>query len=297
MRLRPFNLIIILILAVSAMSCDSGEPVRSFEPAVGGRPVYNAVCYGPHRDGQRPGGNQPSAGELLEDLRLMEPHWKLIRIYNSSEYTETFLRVIRDNGIDVKVMLGVWIDPEEKRDEGGQVLERFEEAAAANRIEVEAGIRLANAYPDIVAAVCVGNETQIFWSAHRSPLDILIGHVRTVREGVEVPVANTVRLSILAIALWSMVLWRKEARLIAGYTRGQGLRTLGIVVLTGIIGMSLGTFAYLAAVQLAGAARTSVLTAAMPMFGVPFSLFLGEKLTTRIVVGTLLTIGGVWLTI
>jgi drug/metabolite transporter (DMT)-like permease len=94
-----------------------------------------------------------------------------------------------------------------------------------------------------------------------------------------------------------MVLWRKEARLIARYTRGQGLRTLGVVVLTGIIGMSLGTFAYLAAVQRAGAARTSVLTAAMPVFGVPFSLLLGEKLTVRIVVGTLLTIGGVWLTI
>ena len=61
--------------------------------------------------------------------------------------------------------------------------------------------------------------------------------------------------------------------------------------------MSLGTFAYLAAVQRAGAARTSVLTSAMPVFGVPFSLLLGEKLTARTVMGTLLTIGGVWLTI
>ena len=188
MRIRLFNMSIILILAVSAVSCGSGDPVRSFEPAVEGRPIYNAVCYGPHRDGQRPGGDQPSAGELLEDLRLIEPHWKMVRIYNSSEYTETFLEVIRNSGIDVKVILGVWIEPEEKRDEKGEVLERSGEAAASNRIEVEAGIRLANAYPDIVEAVCVGNETQIFWSAHRSPPDILIGHVRTVREGVGVPV-------------------------------------------------------------------------------------------------------------
>jgi drug/metabolite transporter (DMT)-like permease len=110
-------------------------------------------------------------------------------------------------------------------------------------------------------------------------------------------VANTVRLSILALALWVVAAWRRELRLIGRYTRGAGLRTLGVVALTGIVGMSLGTFAYLAAVQRAGAARTSVLTSAMPLFGVPFSLVLGEKLTARTILGTLLTIGGVWLTL
>jgi DME family drug/metabolite transporter len=116
-------------------------------------------------------------------------------------------------------------------------------------------------------------------------------------EGVEVTVANTVRLSVLALILWFLAARRRELHTIGRYTRGEGLKTLGIVALTGIIGMSLGTFAYLAAVQRAGAARTSVLTSAMPLFGVPFSLVLGEKLTARTVIGTLLTIGGVWLTI
>jgi exo-beta-1,3-glucanase (GH17 family) len=170
------------------MSCEHTEKVRPFEPIVDGERVYNAICYGPHRDGQRPGGNQPSAEELLEDLRLMLPHWKLMRIYGSSEFAETFLTVIRENDMDARVMLGVWIDPEERRDEAGELLERFEEAVEANRREVDDAIRLANAYPEIVAAVSVGNETQIFWSAHRSPLDILIGHVRRVREAVDIPV-------------------------------------------------------------------------------------------------------------
>jgi drug/metabolite transporter (DMT)-like permease len=116
-------------------------------------------------------------------------------------------------------------------------------------------------------------------------------------EGVEVPVANTVRLSILGLVLWIMAAQRKELRLIGRCTHGKGLWTLGAVMLTGIVGMSLGTFAYLAAVQRAGAARTSVLASSMPLFGVPFSLLLGEKLTARTVVGTLLAIGGVWLTI
>ena len=188
MRLSPGIMILALIVLVSAMSCEVAFKIRPFEPIVEGKRIYNAICYGPHRDGQRPGAAQPTAEELLEDLRLMLPHWKLIRIYGSSEFTETFLRVIRENDIDVKIMLGVWIDPEEKRNESGEVLERFDEAAAKNRMEVDAGIRLANEYPEIVAAVSVGNESLIFWSAHRNYLDIVTGHVRRVREGVEVPV-------------------------------------------------------------------------------------------------------------
>ncbi|MBN1885474.1 MAG: glycosyl hydrolase family 17 [Candidatus Krumholzibacteriota bacterium] len=184
------SLLLLMLLAAlaAAVSCERADETRPFEPAVAGRPTYNAVCYGPHRDGQRPGGAQPSAAELLEDLRIMAPRWKLMRIYGASEFTDTLFAVMREHGIDMQVMLGVWIDPEEARNEAGEVLERFEEAAAKNRREVVDAIRLANAYPDIVAAVSVGNESQIFWSAHRSPLDILIGHVRRVRAGVDVPV-------------------------------------------------------------------------------------------------------------
>jgi exo-beta-1,3-glucanase (GH17 family) len=188
--MRRFDkmMILVLLMLVFAMSCGHVDKVRTFEPTVDGQRIYNAVCYGPHRDGQRPGGIQPSAEEFLEDLRLMLSHWKMMRIYGSSEFADTLLAAIRDNGLDMKVMLGVWIDPEERHDDAGEVLERFEEAAAKNRREVDAAIRLANAYPEIVVAVSVGNESLIFWSAHRVPLDILMPHVRRVREGVDVPV-------------------------------------------------------------------------------------------------------------
>ena len=118
----------------------------------------------------------------------MLPHWKLMRIYGSSEFAETLLTVIRENDLDMKVMLGVWIDPEERRDDAGEVIERFEEAMAKNRVEVDAAIRLANVYSDIVATVSVGNESLIFWSDHRVPVEVLVDHVRRVREGVDVPV-------------------------------------------------------------------------------------------------------------
>ncbi|HER43343.1 MAG TPA: hypothetical protein ENO08_02650 [Candidatus Eisenbacteria bacterium] len=188
--MRLFSAVIIpaVLMVVSAVSCEHGFAVRPFEPVADGRPVYNAVCYGPHRDGQRPGGIQPSAEELLEDLRLMLPHWKLMRVYGSSEFAGTLLEVIRENDLDMKVMLGVWIDPEERRDDTGELLERFDEAAAKNLREVDAAVRLANEYHGIVVAVSVGNESLIFWSDHRVPLDMLMGHVRRVREGVDVPV-------------------------------------------------------------------------------------------------------------
>ena len=34
----------------------------------------------------------------------------------------------------------------------------------------------------------LGNETQVHWSAHRSPLDSLLAHVRRMRAKVDVPV-------------------------------------------------------------------------------------------------------------
>ena len=72
-----------------------------------------------------------------------------------------------------------------------QVIEHaFEHRAQgfSNRAEVEAAIRLTKEYPEIILAVNVGNETQVYWSAHRCPFDELLVHVRHVRARVDVPV-------------------------------------------------------------------------------------------------------------
>jgi len=179
---------IVLITIAVLTGCGGDQNAeRTFEPFSDGRWIGNAICYGPHRDGQRPGGPSPSVDQIREDLHLMQPHWNLLRNYGSTGVAETLLTVIRADSLDMKVMLGVWIDVEERTSDDGTI-ERFPEAMEANAQEVAAAIRLANAFPDIVIAVCVGNETQVSWSAHRSPLPILIDHLRTVRAGVSVPV-------------------------------------------------------------------------------------------------------------
>jgi exo-beta-1,3-glucanase (GH17 family) len=190
-------LFLLLSLLLSLSGCSSGDRTddnrtagneRHLQTNLQGRWIGNAICYGPHRDGQRPGGPTPSASELREDLDLMQPQWNLLRIYSSADFALTLLSIIREEERPMRVMLGAWVAVEERRDEDGSVLETFPEARRANQREVNTAIRLAAAYPDIVVAVSVGNETQIFWSAHRSPLDILIRYVREVRSHVRMPV-------------------------------------------------------------------------------------------------------------
>lgn len=144
-----------------------------------------AIAYGPYREGQRPGGIEPSTAEIREDLRLIADRWRLIRVYGSTGPTERALQVIQDDAMDLNVMLGVWIE----NDVSSRGADSTHLAArAANRLEIDTACRLANAYPGIVTAVNVGNETQVSWSGHRVPAWRLVEYVRDVRERVSVPV-------------------------------------------------------------------------------------------------------------
>jgi len=147
---------------------------------VDGRWIGSGVCYGPHRDGQRPGGPAPTDAELAEDLALMAPRWHLLRIYGADDPAERLLGLIHREHLPFKILLGAWIAPEVGADGGP--------GAIANRAQIASAIALARAYPDVVAAIVVGNETQVSWSDHRVDLDVLIGHVRAARAGSTVPV-------------------------------------------------------------------------------------------------------------
>jgi len=150
--------------------------------------------------------------------------------------------------------------------------ERLVESQAVRRIN-STGVVLA-----LCAALC--------WSISTVLL-------RVGLEKADTTLANVVRLSVLMVALFAMTLKLGKIERIKAY----GARSLGIVFLAGIVGTGLGTFTFLTAVQRAGAARTSILTATTPLFGVPFSLLLKERPSSRTLVGTSLTMVGVWLTL
>ena len=175
---------------VNATAVQRQQPfvVRPFRPLIDGKWIGNAICYGPHRDGQRPGEADPSAEETREDMRLMAPHWQLFRLYGAGDVAERVLQSIRDEQLPMRVVLGAWIASEFRRDEKGAVVEPLPQNVQANRQQIESAIALANKYSDLVAAISVGNETQVSWSFHKVQPHVLISYIREARAKTEVPV-------------------------------------------------------------------------------------------------------------
>jgi exo-beta-1,3-glucanase (GH17 family) len=153
---------------------------RRFDPYLNGKWIGEAVSYGCYREGQAPGVKGPSEKEILEDLQIIKDHWNLVRVYGADADSERILRVMRENNLPVRVMLGVWLE-----DESGQHGKREE-----NLEQVLYGIRLGNEYSDILSAICVGNETLVSWSRHRMEPEDLIRYIRMVRNNTKVPVTT-----------------------------------------------------------------------------------------------------------
>jgi exo-beta-1,3-glucanase (GH17 family) len=156
----------------------------------GDRWLGQGVSYGPYREGQRPGGPSPSRAQLREDLELLRSRWTLLRLYSADDTAEEVLSLIRAERLPFKVLLGAWIAPEARLGADGAVLAPLPESRQANRGQVETAVRLANAYPEVVLALVVGNETQVSWSAHRLPAETLVGWLRRARQGTSLPVAT-----------------------------------------------------------------------------------------------------------
>lgn len=135
-----------------------------------------AICYSGYRAGQNPDtGVYPSQSEILQDMKILQKNWKLIRTYGSDRHSEDVLEVLHREKIPIRVVLGAWLGGEPGNE-------------AANEKQVSNCIRLANRYPDEVVAVGVGNEILVSWSNHKVPLDNVLRYVARVKDSVSVPV-------------------------------------------------------------------------------------------------------------
>ncbi len=159
--------------------------------------VSEAICYSGFRSGQHPdrgdGAINPSYEETLEDLEILseQANFKLIRVYDSGENSELVLRVIKENKIDIKVMLGIWLQAELSNHETCEWLtepipgEELQENKKLNLEEIDRGINLANKYKKIVTAVNVGNEALVDWNDHKVSIDTIISYVQKVKQSIE----------------------------------------------------------------------------------------------------------------
>ncbi len=147
------------------------------------------VCYGPFRDGQSPGGASPTQEQVREDLHILARHWRMVRMYGSRGATREACRIIREDALPLRLMVGAWIGQESKPDSPEGVITDAE-AAEANRAEVAMAIALANEFPDVVFALNIGNEALVDWSDHRVHPRVIIRYLREARTGTKVPVTT-----------------------------------------------------------------------------------------------------------
>ncbi|NOU61960.1 glycosyl hydrolase family 17 protein [Marinifilum caeruleilacunae] len=159
-----------------------------------------AVAYSGFRSGQHPdrgnGAVNPSDSEVLEDLKIISKDslFNLIRLYDCGENSQAVLRIIEENQLNIKVMLGVWLKAELSAHETCSWLtepipqETLDKNMILNQEEIQRGIALAKKYPETVIAVNVGNEALVEWNDHKVDTDSIISYVKSVQKEIEQPV-------------------------------------------------------------------------------------------------------------
>jgi exo-beta-1,3-glucanase (GH17 family) len=179
-----------LLLAITLVACGGGTSAPNSATQVQLRALpqafmsREAVAYSPYRTSNR--DSEVITKTMIEqDLRLLtQAGIGLIRLFDSSDaVARQVLEVIREQNLDLKVMLGIWI---------------AKDADSSNQVEIARGIALANAHKATVLAVSVGNETLVSWTAHPQQAAQLARYIQTVRNAVSQPVTTNENWAVLA---------------------------------------------------------------------------------------------------
>ncbi len=173
-------------VALVLVACGGGGVVPSngvqIRPLSADFGTRKAVSYSPYRSTSTDGTNFQNEivtpANVLQDLRLLQDGgFTLIRLFNSSDaMAKVILETIKTNNLDIKVMLGVWI-------QSGN-------SAAINDAEIARAVALANNYKSTVVALSVGNETMVNWSFNAVPVADMVKYINAVRNQVSQPVTT-----------------------------------------------------------------------------------------------------------
>ncbi|MCF8370062.1 MAG: hypothetical protein K9H64_00470 [Bacteroidales bacterium] len=195
-------LLILVLFSISGMTQKTQTPnqpiQQSADKLLAGE--FQAVAYSGFRSGQYPdrgeGAVNPSYEQVKEDLQILSQNsiFSLIRLYDCGKNSELVLQIIKENNINIKVMLGAWLEAEVSNHEGCAWLndpiprKKLQGNKRKNFEELKRAIRLANQYPEIVVAVNVGNESLVDWTDHLIPVETVISYVKSVKAGIKQPV-------------------------------------------------------------------------------------------------------------
>ena len=153
----------------------------------------NAICYSGFRAGQKPGAEYPSYDEIKEDLLLLQPHFKFLRLYDIDLHGERVLEVVKKENFDFKIMLGAYIEAEMNNANCPWEVPLLSEIdlkcnKERNKSKIEKLIHLANTYPAIISFLSVGNEACVDWTDHLVPVESVINYALLVKENATQPV-------------------------------------------------------------------------------------------------------------
>ena len=175
-----FRTIGLLVLAVLLFSCkgntqkdkDSKEEMVKENQGktakdILGDSTYLAMSYGGYR--QVDHDIEPTLDELKEDMRILAAMGvKVLRTYKVHlPHAANVLQAIKelkanDPEFEMYIMLGAWIDC---KNAWTDLEPDHDQESERNAIEIAEAVRLANAYPDIVKVIAVGNEAMVKWAA------------------------------------------------------------------------------------------------------------------------------------
>jgi drug/metabolite transporter (DMT)-like permease len=150
--------------------------------------------------------------------------------------------------------------------------------AGENVAVVDARTHRRAVFAALAAAVC--------WSVATTLLKL------GAQECPHVLVVNAVRMPVAALAGCCVAQIYGGAKIWSGIDR-KSLPRLTVIAL---YGTGIGLIVWTLAVDMAGAARAALLNSTSPLIGVPLSaIFLRERITPRVVMGTLLAVWGIWM--
>lgn len=152
-----------------------------------------AICYSGFRNGQQPGGINPSYEEVKEDLLLLQSNWKYLRLYDCDEHALTVIKVIKNEKLDFKLMLGAYIVAEMNNlgcpwNGGIYEEQQLEENKKSNDLKIQRLIDWSNQYPEIIFTVSLGNEACVDWTDHFVPVDRVVTFAKKVKKNIKQPV-------------------------------------------------------------------------------------------------------------
>ena len=173
-RFAPLVLGLLLVVAVAADV--GGWWVRNLPQPAGpdlGGPMRSA-SFAPFRDGQSPLTQiYPTRGQIDEDLARLRGLVRGVRTYTSREGMQAVPELASKYGL--KVIHSAWLTSD-----------ATELGRAGNTAETDALIAAANAHPETIERVIVGNE--VLLRRDLKP-DQLIAYIRKVKQAVKQPVS------------------------------------------------------------------------------------------------------------